>query len=43
MQERPKMSFLGILLSLVGSIGLILQIMIVQNVSQHLPMASGHG
>ena len=27
------MSFLGILLSLVGSIGLILQIMIVQNVS----------
>ena len=30
-------------LSLVGSIGLILQIMIVQNVSQHLPMASGHG
>ena len=30
-------------LSLVGSIGLILHIMIVQNVSQHSPIATGHG
>ena len=36
------MRFLTILSSLVGLIGMISPIMIVQNVSEHLAMAIGH-
>ena len=36
------MRCLGILLSLFGTIGLILYISIVQNVSQHLTMVTGY-
>ena len=41
MQKRAQIEFFGCS-SLVGSVGLILHIMIVQNVSQLLPMGTCH-
>ena len=41
-KEQLKLRFLAVLSSLVGSISLISHIMIVQNVSEHLPMVTCH-